>query len=148
MDFNQLIGTDVEFTSEIDTYEAYTEPKMRGTITKIIPDGDLTREPEEQLWTVVIDYSKFDSYNAKLESSNYYGSGKNGQSTKPEYTAREVGLYKEVETLYFPAPNYKGGKDWSIYFSKLASAKTALVDRYNQADTDMSYVEWLESQLV
>ena len=147
-EFRQLIGTEIEFTAAIDIMEAYPEKGMRATIENIIAD-DETHEHNDQVWRIVVNYEKFDSHNKDLETANYYGSLAKGQSEGPEYTAREVGLYKTVETLYFMPPKSETGEDnWAAYFTILSTAKSKLAERYAVEGNGKSYVEWLESLVV
>ena len=128
--------------------EAYPEGNMRATIVRIEPDQDSNIDPDQQVWKITFDYSKFDSHNQNFESANYYGVSSKGQDRTPTYTARETGWYTPVENIYMAAPNAQGQKLWDPYFKILAAEKSKLAELYASESQDMTYVDWLESKIL
>lgn len=91
-DFLQtLVGKDIQFLPIIKDLDAYPEAGMGATITGFQCAGD----GEYVCHKIYLDYSKFDEYNRRFESSNYFNNEGN-----PVLTAREVGEYKIKDHIY------------------------------------------------
>jgi len=134
-----LIGKVVTFTPKIEDMESYAEGGMRALVVGI--DATDTRSPDkhEHIYKIMFDFSEFDEFNRRFESSNYYD--KNGS---PTLNAREAGYYKEQEAIYFGSPEIWPFED---YFVLADAAQTELLDRFKESgETD--YVSWLEAQVM
>jgi hypothetical protein len=138
MNYLNLIGKDIQFTANIEDMEAYPEGGMRARIVNIIAYDTRNENPEEHLYKIVFDYSKFDQFNALLETSNYYD--KNGIAC---LTAREANRYEEVETIWFGSPEIY---PFEKYFTLLNEKSQTLFDRFKESGAS-NYIEWLEDQI-
>ena len=133
-----LIGKTIQFTSKIELMESYPEKGMRGRIVSIDEEYTHMDDLEEHLYKIVFDYSEFDEFNKSLESANYYD--KNGVAC---VTAREAGMYRVKELIYFSSPKLYPFED---YFTTLDARQNELLKRFKESGAK-NYVEWLESQI-
>lgn len=137
--YDTLIGKVVQFTKEAEDFECYAEANMRARIVSVdVSDGSKYVDPNCRLIKIIVDYSEFDEYNQRLESSNYYN--KYGIAC---LNAREAGQYQSQETLYagwyveFPP---------ELYF-KLVDEKVNRLAEAFRVSGAKNYIEWLESQI-
>ena len=102
-----LIGKVVTFRPAIEDMEAYPEGGMKARIRKVCQEDTESDDLYEHVYQIVFDYSEFDQTNRNFESSNYYDS--QGAAV---LNAREAGLYSEIETIYFGAPEIRPFEDY------------------------------------
>ena len=130
---NALVGKDVQFTKKIEDTEWYAEDKMRGTITSVhVQDSD----PLDPVIKFGVSFAKFDEYNKRFESSNYYDNSGN-----PCLTARESNFYEVEDSVYL-------GRDYAECFTVLDTGTEALLRMFatdKASQPNISYVEWLET---
>jgi hypothetical protein len=128
-----MIGKDIEFYGKIDDYEHYAEAGMRATITDItVQDSDL----KDMVIKVGLSFVKFDEYNKKYESSNYYN-----KEGVPVWTAREAGFYGMADYLY-------AGNNVHDVLKLVDPALRQLFDLFSAdkvSQPNITYVEWLEA---
>ena len=139
--YYRYIGKVITFKPACEDLESYCEAGMKAKVTNI----SLLRHEEiehDMVYLVKLDYTNFDDYNRKFETANYYN-----KSGSPCLTAREAGLYKQVDTLYL-------GSDliwpWNNYFEvEHDSISDRMYTRYVNSNTDktITYLKWLEIQL-
>ena len=119
---------DVEFVKGVEDLECYPEPGMRATITGVIPKHDDVLE-------LRVSYLKYDDFNIRFESSNYYDG-----DHQPVLTAREAGYYSLKESLYVMADD-----DVSKFMTFLNHNE--LFETWNASLKEVSYVAWLENRV-
>lgn len=120
----------VEFTREIEDYESCIDRGMRARITRA------------ELYTcdtikVSFSLNEFEAHNRTFEKANYYN-----KVGEPVLTAREAGYYPKdgIESIVF-----RVNEDFDAFH--VVDANPLVVEHLN-ADTKLSYVEWLESELM
>ena len=119
---------DVEFVKGVEDLECYPETGMRATITGVIPKHDDVLE-------LRVSYLKYDDFNIKFESSNYYDSNQ-----QPVLTAREAGYYSLKESIFVMADD-----DVEKYMTLLTPNE--MFDTWNASLKEVSYVAWLENRV-
>lgn len=128
-----MIGKTFLFNKKVEDLEDYAESGMKARLTGFHFDG-------EDVAVLSFDFETFKDYNASFESRNYYD--KNG---KPTLNAHEAGFYKPVQDMYFPCDL----QEILSYMNVLVNdKKDALVEQFQNANTDEGYVEWLENRLL
>lgn len=135
----ELIGKTVEFKSLIEDQEAYPETGMRAKIVNINATDTRSEDPRDHLYKIMFDYSSFDEYNARFESSNYYD--KQGKAC---LTAREAGWYEPIEEIYFASPETH---PFENYFTVLDDNQRGLIEEF-KASGEKNYVAWLEKKVL
>lgn len=132
-DFETLIRNGhrpvVTFQKGVEDQEGYLEPGMRGRIVAVAVEDD-------DLLSFTIDLAEFDGFNAAFESSNYFD-----KSGRPCLTAREAGRYKPNESFW-------GGRSDELPMILEASGRLDLFTKYQSANAGVSYVQWLEDQVL
>lgn len=134
----QLVGKTVQFTSSIEDMEAYPENGMRARIVSITTRYTNVADINDHLYIIKFDYSEFDEFNKRFESSNYYD--KNGNAI---LTARQANMYTVTEEIYFGSPKLY---PFEQYFKVIDQARNTLIDQFKVSGAT-DYVQWLEDQL-
>ncbi len=119
---------DVEFVKGVEDLECYPETGMRATITGVIPKHD-------DMLELRVSYLKYDDFNIKFESSNYYDSFQ-----QPVLTAREAGYYSLKESIFVMA-------DDDVSRVMTIINRNELYESWRLNNRGMSYVEWLEQEV-
>ena len=134
-DFAKLVNSGIRpvvtFKASVDDKEGYWEANMRGRITAARDNGDDVME-------LTVDVTEFDEFNKPFESANYYDKNQN-----PTLTAREAGFYKAVDTMYFDA-----NEDVGQVLTVEDDSSIKLFNEYRESGSDLSYVTWLERQVL
>lgn len=112
--------------------DEYAQPGMRARIIGAVPAD------EHEVVTLRLDFEEFAAHNAPFEDASYY----DGQGI-PRLTAREAGMYREQDDLYFDVP---GG--WSHLFEIADDAAVSLYSRFRAEGADCAYIVWLERQVL
>lgn len=121
----------IEFKKAALDWEQYPETAMRAHMT----NGRIT-DADDEVGCINFDYSKFDEFNKKFESTNYFD-----KNQVPCLTAREAGLYKLVDPIYVMLTD-----DPNTYLQ--AVAVSDLYKQYlNEKSEGQTYVDWLEREL-
>lgn len=119
----------IRFTQGVDDFEGYAELHMRARVVSI-------EERNYSVCILTVDFGEFEEHNRQFESANYFD-----KSGKACLTARDVGDYKPVDTLYIPM-------DGEIYGFELEDGPAVtLYARYQAAKSSLTYVQWLEAEL-
>jgi hypothetical protein len=134
-----LFGKVVTFTPKIEDMESYAESGMRARVVSIDTQDTHSSDKHDHVYKIMFDFSEFDEFNRRFESSNYYD--KNGS---PTLTAREAGYYKEQDKIYFGSPEIWPFED---YFVLADAAQTELLERFKESG-EADYVSWLEAQVL
>jgi len=121
----------VEFRRCIGQKESYAEPNMRARVLRV-------QNRRDGIIELVFDFEEFDQHNAPFESTGYYDKDRN-----PTLTARQAGYYHPQEGLYFDNDELLADM-----FEVVDDAQVALFNRYKEAGATMSYVAWLEAQVL
>lgn len=121
----------IEFKKEAAEWELYPEANMRAYMTHGRIDG-----PADDVGCINFDYTKFDEFNRKYESSNYYD-----ESDNPRLTAREAGYYNPVESIYVML------NDNPNRFMRLVATSKYYEQYLANRIENQSYVEYLEKRL-
>jgi hypothetical protein len=93
MDRLMLGPVEIEFNEGANDLESYPEPRMRATITQIV-------QMHDDVVTLHLDYSKYDTYNKQFEGSNYFN-----RSGCAVLTARQADQYKVQDHIYVMGSN-------------------------------------------
>lgn len=117
---------DVEFVKGVEDLECYPEPGMRATIME-------ARLKHDDVLELRVSYLKYDDFNIRFESSNYYDG-----DHQPVLTAREAGYYSLKESLYVMADD-----DVSKIMTLLNHNE--LFESWFNGPKEVSYVTWLEN---
>lgn len=121
----------VTFKKGIENQEGYPENGMRAQIINVsFSDDDLIK--------LTFNYEHFDEFNKKYESANYYDNNK-----IPCLTARQKGFYKIEEDFYFES-GYPIETDLLIE----DSGRLKIYNQYLKSESEFTYVQWLENQLI
>lgn len=126
-------GKDVEFLPKIEDYEWYAEGGMRATIVGFVVQDD---DPTDTVIKVQVSFAKFDDYNRRFESANYYD--KNGN---PCLNAREANMYHVEDWCYM-------GNDAANLMKPLDEGTANLVALFaidKEKQPHITYVQWLET---
>lgn len=121
----------VEFRGGIDQKESYAQPNMRARILGV-------QNRRDDIIEIIFDFEEFTQHNTPLESTGYYD-----KDRKPTLTARQAGYYHPQEGLYFDETEVVAD-----VFVVVDDAQVALFNRYKEAGATMSYVAWLEAQVL
>lgn len=135
----ELIGKDITFKPGIEDMEAYAEGGMRARVVSVEAQDTRSRDKHDHVYKITFDYTEFDEYNRRFESSNYYD--KNG---KPTLSAREANWYNPQETIYFGSPELWPFED---YFEVNGEERRQLVAEF-KASGETDYVAWLEQKVL
>jgi len=121
------------FREDIGDLETYFEEGMRARLVKI----DKTYDDH---CGFVFDCTEFDKVNVHLESANYYDEHGN-----PCLTARQANQYNPIEELYLMYND-----DSETFFEIIEEdVRSQLFTEYLlDTSVDVTYVEWLEIQLL
>ena len=133
-----LIGKLVTFTSKIEDLEGYPEGGMRARIVAVENKYTSRADLHEHIHNLTFDFSEFDEFNKRFESSNYFDKNHN-----PTLTAREAGFYKDKEELFFGSPKLWPFED---YFADMSENSRKLSEEF-KASGETDYVAWLEEKL-
>lgn len=120
----------VTFNMVSTVLESYAEPGMKADIVRGIKHWD-------NVVLLTCDYSKHEAHNITLESANY-----NGQK-KPAVTLREAGDYRAIDFIYMMSHD-----PVEKYFTIDNTATIALSAEYIATAQTISYIGWLEKQLI
>ncbi len=122
----------VTFKGGIEDKESYAEKGMRARLVAA------RQTSGDDVVQITCDLGEFEAHNLPLESANYFDS--RGGGTK---TAREAGQYKPKEDLYFDLDERV-----CDLMEIEGDASIALLNRYTEADSGLTYVQWLEHRIV
>lgn len=134
---NELIGKVVTFTKKIEDQEAYPEAGMKARIIGVKKETT-SKDINDHVYTITVDYSEFDEFNAGLESANYYNN-----DHIPCLTARQANMYTVQEKLYFCSPQLEPFED---FFTIADDRQSRILEKF-KASGETNYVAWLESQI-
>lgn len=149
-----LLNRNVQFTKKggemMSEAGSYIEPGMRATILGGgRPLSPLTKSnvvewnpanPHHNRIKFMVSLAGFDVYNKQFESSDFFD--KDGV---PCLTAREAGWYKETQYVYLnPAEIFELIQP----LDGVCSDISALFSEYTNSESNLTYTQWLESQLV
>jgi hypothetical protein len=68
MEFEELVGKNIVFLPGVEEFDSYPETGMKATVLGV------RRYPEDGLYEIFLDYTKFEGDNSRLESLRYVGS--------------------------------------------------------------------------
>jgi hypothetical protein len=134
-----LIGKVVFFKEKIEDMECYPEVGMKAVIVGIDESGYRGGDVSEHIYTITFDYSEFDDYNKRFESSNYFG--KDGLAN---LNAREANQYDTKEHIYFGSPIID---PFEKYFELLDENQLKLAANF-KASGETDYIKWLEDKVM
>ena len=122
----------VKFNKNIRNIESFLEEGMMGEITSI----NLCNYGYELL----INVSKYEKFNDSLMKSNYYD--KSGVAC---LTAKEAGFYPK-DHMVLIIIDFDDKLDCAGYFDIVECSP--FFDQWRNEDTKLSYVDWLENELM
>lgn len=99
MRYKDYIGKVVTFTDKIEEMECNIDPGMRARIRNIEVRDLHMEDKNEHIYQFFFDLEMFAEHNETKMRANYYD-----KKGRPCLTVKEVGMYEEIESVYFGAP--------------------------------------------
>lgn len=130
--FNSGVPLHLQFLESIENLETIIDEHMRATVTYATYDS---KGEDFETIKVVVNVTPFKKYNEKFLKSNWYD---NNRVAKLTY--EQAGVCKNgVEILYLMPDD--------LDFNVVNTKSIKLYKEYIKADSQLSYVEWLEAKV-
>lgn len=120
----------VTFNMAASKLDSYPEPGMKAVIVRAARHYD-------NVVLLTCDYSTHETHNITLESANYHG------QKRPAVTLRAAGDYRAIDFIYMMSSD-----PVEKYFTIDNTATIALSAEYIATAQAISYIGWLEKQLI
>jgi hypothetical protein len=128
-----LVGKTVVFTKNVEDLEDYAESGMKARVQDfIIKDSELT--------IIKFDFDFYKNHNSQYETSNYYD-----KYGRPTLNAHEAGIYKPIQDMYLPS-NLESIMSYMNVVT--LERQDTLLQKYQNSQTDKTYLEWLEDVIL
>ena len=122
----------ITFERDIALQQTCFDPGMRGRVVGCFDNGS----PYRRAFRFQIDLRQFENYNSTFEARTHQD-----RFGIPRLTSREAKCYSAIDSAWVDA-------DCSPPWTIEESDKVALVMRYRQENSAVSYVQWLEDKVM